>query len=256
MKQETQTPKELAVEKFVADHLSKIDSPLQEKGVVVTILEGNSRAELPLIKPNKVHLCGTIKAPAQFYAKRKDLHDKNKCHVIFNKQVGVIVLIIDENFENDNYKIVGELKKNDELAKFEINSGKTFDPKDLLHILKFNRVHFSDKAENAKICAALLGFKAKVTQAFENVDDLRGDAKQGLETKIEHELQQSFMLNIPLFKGEKKNSFKVDICLQVRSGNVVVYLESVELKDLEMSMIDGIIDDQLSNFEEIVCIEQ
>lgn len=254
--QEIGTPKEITIAKYVADHLSKVDPALQEKGVVVTILEGATREELPLIKPNKVHLSGTIGAPAEFYGKRKELHDKNKCHVLFNKQAGTIILVVDENYENDNYKIVGQLQKNPELMKFEINTSKTFDPKDLLQVLKFNRVHFSDKAENAKICAALLGFKAKVTQAFENVDDLRGDAKQGLETKIEHELQQSFMLDIPLFKGEKKHSFKVDVCLQVRSGNVVVYLESVELKDLEMSMIEGIINDELTAFEEIPCIEQ
>ena len=244
-----------SIGKFVADHLSNVAASLSEKGLTLTILEGQARAELPLIKPNKVHLSGTISAPSRFYEKRKALHDKEKCHVMYSIQRGEIVLIVDENFEGENYKITGKVEKNSELVKFDINGGTSIDPSDMLKLLKFNKIYFVDKAENQKICAALSTFKAKVTQEFEKHDDQRGSAKSALESKIEHELQESFMLEIAIFKGQPRVKFKVDVCLEVRNGSVKVYLESVGLNDIEKDSLEMIVNEELKNFEDIVCIE-
>ncbi len=253
---EIRKSKEESIGKFVADHLAKIQPSLSSEGLTLTFLEGEARKELPLIAPNKVHLSGTIKAPGEFYSKRKDLHNPDKCHVLYNMLSGTIKLVVDENFATDNYEVTGKIEKNAELGKFAINSGSAFDPKDLLNVLKFNRIYFSDKSENAKVVTALSQFKAKVSQAFESSDDLRGEAKASLESKIEHDLQESFMLEIALFKGQAKQKFKVDICLQVRSGSCQVYLESVELKDMEMQMLQDIVSKELETFSSIVCIEQ
>jgi len=176
--------------------------------------------------------------------------------VIYDLQAGRIALIVDENFENDNYKICGNIQDNSELKKFMINTGNQFEPKDLLKVLKFNRIYFESKEENAKICIALQNFKAKVATALENANDLRGEKLNHLHSKIEHDLQESFVLDIQIFKGQPKTKFKVDICLELRAGEVYVLLESVQLKDLEMSTKEDILKKELEIFSEIVCIEQ
>lgn len=256
MESEIRKTKEETIGKFVADHLAKVEPTLSEKGLVLTILEGEARQELPLVAPNKVHLGGTISAPSEFYKHRKGEHNPLKCHVLFNLLAGTITLVCDENYENDNYKVVGKIEKNAELSKFRINSPESIDPSEMMKLLKFNRIYFPDKAENAKIVTALSTFKAKVTQEFEKLDDQRGMAKSALESKIEHDLQESFYLEIPIFKGQPKTRFKVMVCLEVRNGGVKVYLESVELMDLENAKREEIIREELKNFEGIVCIEQ
>lgn len=253
---EIRKTKEESIAKFVADHLSRINPSLSDKGLTLTILEGNSRPELPLIAPNKVHLSGTISAPSEFYKKRKALHNLEKCHVVYSMVEGKIKLIVDENYATENYEITGKLEKNPEFSKFQINGAATLDPSEMMKLLKFNRIYFVDKADNSKIVTALSTFKAKVTQEFEKMDDQRGIAKSALESKIEHDLQESFILEIGIFKGQPKSKFKVNVCLEVRNGQVKVYLESVELQDLEKEMLEKIILAELKNFEDIVCIEQ
>lgn len=248
---ENVTPKEQSIQKFVSDNQSAEDA-----GKVLIIREGGAPKQLDVIKPNKVHITGVISAPSEFYAKRKELHNPNKCHVIYDILKGIITLVVDENYENDNYKISGKLEANSELKKFQINTGEFFEPKDLLKVLKFNRIHFDDKNENAKICLALQNFKAKIDVALENSNDLKGDKLNNLHSKITHDLQESFMLDIQIFKGQPKTKFKVDVCLELRGGDVYVYLESVTLKDLEMSTADAILRSELANFKDIVCIEQ
>lgn len=223
---------------------------------VLVIRTGPAPEQLDQIKPNKVHLSGVITAPKDFYLKRKHLHNKDKCHILYDMQSKKIVLVVDENFENDNYKIEGRLEMNKELLKFNINTGNCFDPKSLLKLLKFNRIYFESPEENAKICLALQNFKAKVATSLENANDLRGDKLMSLHSKITHDLQESFVLNIEIFKGQPKTKFKVDVCLELRAGEVDVFLESVQLKDLEMSTTESILKTELDSFSDIVCIEQ
>lgn len=256
MENEIRTPKEEAKSKFVSDHIARVMESASEKGITLTILEGESRKELPLIAPNKVHLSGTISAPWEFYKKRKELHNKEKCHIVYNILDGKIVLVVDENYATDNYQVTGKLEENPEFSKFQINGGASIDPSEMMKLLKFNRFYFPDKAENSKIVTALSTFKAKVTQEYEKSDNQKGLARQSLDSKIEHELQESFMLEIGIFKGQPKSKFKVMVCLEVRNGQVKVYLESVELHDLKKEQLDKIVRAELKNFEDIVCIEQ
>ncbi|MES2382631.1 MAG: hypothetical protein V4538_16400 [Bacteroidota bacterium] len=247
-----ESPKEQVIKKFVSDNSTQIT----DKNPVIIIREGSAPKQLDVIKPNKVHLVGVISSPSEFYNKRKHLHDPNKCHVVYDLLKGSIFLVLDENYENDNYAVVGIIQNNSELKKFEVNTGVQFEPKDLLRIIKFNRIYFEDQTEHAKICLALQNFKAKVATSLENSNDLRGEKLNTLHSKITHELQESFVLDINIFKGQPKIKFKVDICVELRAGEVYVYLESVQLRDLEMSTKEGILRTELEHFKDIVCIEQ
>jgi regulatory protein YycH of two-component signal transduction system YycFG len=209
-----------------------------------------------IIYPNKVTLSGVINTPANFYMKRKALHNKDKCHVVYDKQVGTIKLVVDEQNNTQNYEVTGAILPNPQLAPFKINSGSTTTIKDLMQILKFNRVFFADKDDNAKIVLALQNFKAKVEQTLEDSNDNRGAQGKVKISKLEHELQESFVLNMAIFKGSEPTSFKVDVCVQLTdAGSPVVWLESRDLKDMQVNGIDGMITAELDAFKDIVCVE-
>lgn len=69
-------------------------------------------------------------------------------------------------------------------------------------------------------------------------------------------MQESFTVNMPIFKGLPNFSFKIDILCEVTSGDVVVWLESKELMELQKSQLSTVIDEELKAFQDIVCIEQ
>lgn len=246
------------VRKFVSDVLNEEDS---DKHKVIIIRQGDAPKQLDAIKPNKVHVEGIISAPSKFYEKRKGLHNPDKCHVLFNRLAGTIVLIVDENFSENNYKITGKVIENPELKPFCINEaggcgGGMFQVKELMEVLKFNRIHFKDQAENAKIVTSLRNFKAKAEQTFNDVDDNRGNSDKQKITKLETELAESFLLEMAIHKGGEKKTFKVDILCKATSTAVEVYLESVELHDLKQKSMNEILETELKAFAEIVCIEQ
>lgn len=247
-----------AVRKFVSDVLNEEDP----KGAkVIIIRQGDAPKQLDAIKPNKVHIEGTISAPSDFYKKRKDLHDPNKCHILFDKLKGTIILVVDENFAESNYKITGKVIENPELDPFCINEanscgGGMFQVKELMEVLKFNRIHFKDAAENAKIVTSLRNFKAKAEQTFTDANDNRGNSDKQKITKLETELAESFILEMAVHKGGEKKTFKVDILCKATSTAVEVYLESVELHDLKQKSMIEILGAELKEFEGIVCIEQ
>jgi hypothetical protein len=236
-----------AVRKFVSDNV-----PTKKGENELVIRHGHAAL---IHEPNAVELNGVITAPRMFFEKRASLHDPNKCHVVYDRLKGQIVLTVDEQCEDRNYTVTGTLQDNPELAPFKINSTSMMGVKDLMQILKFNRIFFVDQDDNAKIVAALQNFKAKVDQELVDSNDNRGAQNQTKISKLEHSLQESFVLSMPLFKGQPAISFRVEICVQITNGGVVVWLESRELKDLQMSSKAAIISKEIEAFKDIVCIE-
>lgn len=246
---EDEVSKNKAIRTFVNDN-----KPTETGEKELVIRTGDAEH---ILYPNPVRIAGVITAPGEFYKKRKKLHNPDKCHVIYDRQKGTLSLVIDEQYEGSNYQIEGVIMKNPDLTPFCINSfGKTFTVKELMQVVKFNRVHFADKDDNAKIVLSLQNFKAKVDQTLEDSSNNRGAESKIKITNLEHELQESFMLQMPIFKGGDVKLFKVDICVQISDGSVVVWLESRDLKDIEVSGLNSIIDTELEIFKDIVCIEK
>lgn len=254
-KETEKTAETKVIREFLSDVYNEGD-PKESKTLVIRT--GAAPRQLDAVKPNKVHISGVIGAPNAFYQKRKSLHSPTKCHVLYDKNKGFITLVMDEQFNQDNYVINGQIILNPDLEEFNINAGKddTFTIKGLMDVLKFNRVFFSDKDDNAKVVLALQNFKAKIEHTIEDSTNLRGNENQTKITKLEHDLQESFVLIMPIHKGGNNCTFRVDICCQVRDRAVCVWLESRELKELLMGSIDKIMEDELANFTDIVCIEQ
>lgn len=206
-------------------------------------------------KPLRVVVSGILSAPRSFYEKRKSLHDPNKCHVTVDRLNGKISLYMDEVSEFGSV-ISGSIQPNPELEAFQINKQRMFGIKEMMDLLKFNRVHFQEKEVNAKIVTELQNFKAKVLQEIENVDDNRGKTRKILISNLEHKLEASFALNIPIFKGTTPATFVVDVCVKIaETGDVNVWLESRELKELQVKDMKKLLDGELSAFTDIVVME-
>lgn len=114
-----------------------------------------------------------------------------------------------------------------------------------------------EDTDNPSIVSALQMFKAKVDREIESSNDGRGTQKNVNNATVkEHGIEESFVLNIPIFKGSESKTFKVDIGITVTDGSVLTWLESRDLKDLEATERNRLVDSELKAFEGLVQIEQ
>ncbi len=211
---------------------------------------------MPIEIPKGLRVVGAINGPSEFWKKRKMDHNTQKCHVTFDRNEGRISLHINEMSEKEGHIIGGKVTLNPDLKAMLINSTKMFTCKELMDHLKFNRVLFADKEVNSKIVNQLQMFKAKVVNEKENSDDYKGTQKNVNNFQLETSFEAIFKLTCPIFKGGENKTFNVEVLVSVSDADVVYWLESRELKELESSEKWNVLESELKHFEELVKIEQ
>lgn len=237
-----------------------INSDEKKEGANVVILREGAAEVIKY--PNAVRLAGVISAPREFFEKRiktKALFGVDDCHVLYDVNEGTIKFIVNERFEKENHSVIGKLTKNPDLEAFGINDSDTVrDVKEMMEFLKMNRIFFTKKEDHKKFIVQLQNFKMKVTAEIENISDLRGNDKISKTQKLEAEIETSFEIALPIYKGQPDRTFNVDVYCHINDGALEIYLQSPDLKEIEMGMAKSIIEKELEQFNEagIVCIEE
>ncbi len=232
----------------------KIEVHLNEGQKELVIRHGDA---LELQEQRIVEITGTIAAPAEFLAKRREGIDAKKSHVLFSYNKMYIVFNVNE----DSYYqtiIRGNTAVNPDLLKFGINNDKkTFTKNELKQFLKMNRAFFKDIDSNLKIVTNLEKFSASVQTQIDDHKDDRGNKKNNTEIKVDSNLDLSFVLQMPIFLGQPNSTFQVEICFDVRDNAITIWLESPELQESILKQTVELIDKFVEPFKsEFVVIEQ
>lgn len=218
----------------------------------IIIREGQA----PVINnPKPQSFDGHIDAPADFYKVRKAQVKPDTAIVVYNFDNGTIELMVDPS-DALAPVIKGKITSNKFLDAFKINTGNCYGLKELMNLLRLNRVYFPDKEENSKVVAGMMTFKGKVVTEIESNNDLKGNKKELAQTKLSHSLELSFKLQMPLFKNDIVKSFTVDIMCDVTDGGIQFWLESTELSEMIKIRRDELIQGQLESFDGLVMIKQ
>jgi hypothetical protein len=206
-------------------------------GNEIIIREGDA---LPPVAPNKIRINGDIKTVSSFIIGRKGVSDSlaglqfiNPARAIVevDKQARTIVLMLDPA---DSYGAIvsAKMELNPDLVEFHINDKKTFKQKELVELIKFSRLAFDDGEKHGMLLNAYRAFNAKAYIDMASESDNRGNKSSSFNKKVETNLPVDFVLNIPIFKGQDRLKFHVEICLEVTDGGCNFWFESVELAEL------------------------
>lgn len=238
---------------------------MKSENLNVQFSEGMSVAELviregkalELKEPVRVFIVGCIDSPLKWIEKRLTLIDQLQAHLLVDRENRTIVLKIDEtDFYQAN--ITGCLTVHPDFNKIGINDGEYLTNFEMADLFKMNRSMFENKSVAMKLVTELQRFKAKVEKEIEQADNNRGDRKLLLAQTVESNLPEKFKLCIPLFKGQKKQTFEVEV--YIRASDLCCTLISPEANDFMQEMIDTVIDKQIESIKEIapsiVIIEQ
>lgn len=243
-------PKEKAKSEIIEATIEELK--VSEPGIRELIIRDGEAERIDY--PNAIKISGTIFAPGIFINKRSEFYEKKNVHVTYSLEDLEITLNCDETSKT-GATIKGSLEISPELEEFKINKNHTFAREDLKQFLKMNRAAFPSQDENIKIVASLTKFNARVEVHLQDENNNQGSRKTSYTQEVKFDIPLSFRLKLPLFKGTDPVAFNVDILYNVTGGDVKLWFESPELKELQTTTRDKIIDKELKLFEDYVVIQ-
>lgn len=228
-------------------------------GSTITILEGQA---LEQKEPAKIKLEGNIDAVKEFLSKRTVINgdvlqqlDKKKAVIIVDEDKMYIQLLLDPE-NQDGTEVMAKLEFTTYLKDFHINGQRTFTREELIKLLRFSKPLFdnSDKHEALLKAYQTFDFSASINAATDS--DLRGNKKNSLAKVITTNLPADFILGLPIFKGQQKETFRVEICYDTTDASIKFWFESVELAQLIDQRKIEIFEESLAGYQDYVIIKK
>lgn len=238
--------------------MEKVDVNIQPLG---NILELRTGAALPLKEPLALIYPGNIKSVKAYLDKHKDagVQDKNfidphNAVIAVNKEDMTIKLLVDPQSVYGTV-ITGKIDESEELKAWGISIGGSnvtmYNREQLVKMLRFGKIYFPNKQNYQALLDAYMKFAANVNTKMSASDDTRGNKAANMEKKVDLTgLPESFVLELPIYKGENKIQFTVDICCEATDANVKFWFESVELRELLEKERDRILEDELKGLDD------
>lgn len=215
------------------------------KEVVITHRKGLD-AEAPLL----IDITGNIDSVSNWLDKRIEINDKGDSHIIVNRDEMSVLLVFNETDPHYQGMVKGQLSYHPDFKKWKINEGKGWGNDELAEFIKMNRSCFKSKNDAMKLSGELKNLKIKVDKEVEASNDNRGNVKVlAAQTVIDSSIPKSFMLNVPVFKGQEKQEFEVEV--YVNPSTFQVTLVSPDANDIKDAVRDNIISMQLMRINEI-----
>lgn len=207
----------------------------------IILRTGEALEQMP---PRCVNIIGVIDTPSKWLEKRADSIDQKQCYVIVSREEMGIGLYIKEH---DHYQdtVKGKLIVSPEFKKFGINEGNYITGLQLSDLIRMNRSYFEDKNKAAELVTIMRNFKGKVTTELESSDDKRGNRTALVRQVVEGNQPPSFDITIPLFKGQPKQTFTVEI--DIDPDTLQATLVSPEAQEIMDETRDALMDSVLED---------
>lgn len=170
---------------------------------------------------------------------------------IFNQQ-GELELHLFDTDKDSKSVITGSLKKNTDLAEFQINSlTYRFDVAGFLRFIKTKSFFFANKEQHKKLINNMQTWNAKIETVLNQANDQKGNSNFQIEQKVRavEGFVDKFELNIPIFQGDVSLKFTVEIGLDPKNTAVNLYLFSDELFELEIKQREKLMKEALTEFD-------
>jgi hypothetical protein len=240
----------------------KTENIIHLQGDTLTILEGKA---LEQKYPEKIKISGNIESISNFLKQRwaEEKQGNNLQHV--NPELAIVTvdadaMIILFQLDPENYfgtEILAKLEFSTELKKFCINETKTFNREELIKLLRFNAIYFDDRSKHSQLLLAYQKLNLSSNAVVKHESDTRGNKDVAFQKTIDSSnIPTEFILNIPIFKGQPAERFRVEICLDATDASVRFWFESVELAELIEQRKKELFDKQLAYCEDFVIIHK
>ncbi len=148
------------------------------------------------------------------------------------------------------HTIIGQLVESDELKKFAINQNKTYNREQMVKLLRFNAMYFTNKESHDKLLESFQKLNLSVSSSIGASSDNRGNKDVAFKKEVGNQLPKDFIISVPLFNGYDPVNILVELCVDVSESTAVFWFESVELAELQITKRDELIREQLEGVED------
>lgn len=253
--------------------MNELNLNVEPKDGVLVVRTGAAEV---IKEANKIEISGDIETVANFLKVRKpqsfvvekleegktsspscglQIVNTKRAVILVDASEGSLELQLDP--ENPYGPIIkGKLEESDELEIFNINTPKAYRREELIKLFRFNKIHFAKPSDCIDLVAAFQKFSAKAIVDMVQEDDQRGNAERNFKKQVETKLPQDFILRIPVYKGQSKETFRVEICLDVTDGGPKFWFESPELVEIMETRKEEIIKKQLESCTGFVVVNK
>ena len=212
----------------------------------------------------KIVIAGDISTVKEFLSKRLSGAAMGLSAQTIDKGTAVITVDEEKLFiklelnPNDDLatEVIAKLEFTNFLEQFKINGKTTFSLKELKELLKFSKLLFDDGDEYETVYKAYQTFDFQAFVKASQEDDNRGNRAASFKKDVKTNLPPNLKLRIPIFKGQKPETFLVDICLDTTEANCRFWFESVELHNIIEQRKIEIFIEQLADFQDFVIIRK
>lgn len=232
-------------------------------------IEGNeiiyrNGSAAPIEIPNVGIISGDINTISSFMSKRYpcpstsdslglQFVDKDRAVVTVDREKFEITLDLDPESPRCT-SVTGKLSLAPELEKFCINTTKSFTREELVKLIRFNKIWFNSRDQAETLLASYMAFKAEVNANIGKLSDTRGNVDNSYKKTVTTNIPTSFVLNVPVFKGQGKRQFRVEIDIEATDASTRFWLVSEELNDLIVIESEQILNQQLECCKDFVVV--
>lgn len=216
---------------------------------------------LPPVAPKKIVISGDIKTVSSFIEKRKPATIIAGAQTITPERALVTVdkanlsIKLELDAENEyGTEVTAKLSFTPELEQFCINKNRLFNREELIKLIRFNKIWFADAEAHDKLLKAYQAFTATINANIGKTSDTRGNVENAYKKTVETNVPDSFVLNIPIFKGMDKRWFRVEIAIDSTDASTKFWFESIELNDIIQIESEAILNKELESCSDYVII--
>lgn len=219
----------------------------------LVLREGAAPKELEPKAPVKTDLKGVIGCVVEYLTKRINTGQfkQKDCHILVNRDKVEITLIINEADEYKRGSVVGKLSYNPKFIEFGINTPKSWTPTELGLFIKMNRAFFADRQTNMSLVSTLMNFTATVNNKIERAVAENGNRTDNYAQVVNSNLPDSFIIQMPIFKGMPSETIEVETFAQVNGREVSFVLLSPGAQATLEDLRDKVIDEQVEQIKTI-----
>ena len=221
-------------EKLESSEILELAKGARDGKIEVVIRRGDAQVLLPEeeeLEIRPLELQGNIETVHNFLSVRHELFKPDLCNIYVSiNDLTIFFTGNEQRIGNEHTTtVLGRMKKSKKFESLPLD--QSFLPKEFAKFVRKNKGMFASAKEWEVIFKEYSNFQAKINKEIESSKDNSGNSAEVAIDKVVHNLIQELYLFIPLVKGGKPVTVKLEIDIESNNGALTCSLFAADIEE-------------------------